>query len=377
MSRADPTSRSVLLVVEQLRRRVPGGIGTYVRGLLTGLARLEEHGGQPFDLTLYASRAAPDPLDGLGRPIRTSPLPSPLLTRAWDRGLAHAPRGATVVHGLSLASPPIGRGDPARLVVTVHDLAWRDHPDSTTARGRRWHEGALRRAIRRADAFVVPSGAVATGLAAAGADPVKVHIVAEGADHLAPPDRAAADAVLRRAGVSGRYLLAVSTLEPRKNLRRLVSAYRVARPQLPEPIPLVVAGPLGWGDSGLGADEAEGVLTVGRVEGGALSALYAGASAFVYVPLVEGFGLPPIEAMAAGVPVVVSASVPSVSESPIDGVATVVDPTDEQAIARAMVAMFDDPNLAATLVANGRALAAMRTWETAAAGHVAVWDSLS
>ncbi|MGH9007153.1 MAG: hypothetical protein ACRDV6_05480, partial [Acidimicrobiales bacterium] len=117
MSREDRSSRPVLLVVEQLRRRVPGGIGTYVRGLLTGLARLQEHRGQSLDLTLFASRAAPDPLVGLGRPIRTSALPSPLLTRAWDRGVAHAPRGAAVVHGLSLAAPPIRRGDPARLVV--------------------------------------------------------------------------------------------------------------------------------------------------------------------------------------------------------------------------------------------------------------------
>ncbi|MGH9006986.1 MAG: glycosyltransferase, partial [Acidimicrobiales bacterium] len=113
------------------------------------------------------------------------------------------------------------------------------------------------------------------------------------------------------------------------------------------------------------------------LEGGALSALFAGAAAFVYVQLVEGFGLPPVEAMAAGVPVIASRSVPSVSESPIDGVAAVVDPTDEDAIAAAMRSVLGDPAWAASLVANGKALAAMRTWEAAAAGHVAVWDSLS
>ena len=176
MSPGERPSPSVVLVVEQLRRRVPGGIGTYVRGLLAGLARVEARDGRALDLTLFASRAVPDPLVGLGRPIRTASLPSPLLTRAWDRGLLHAPRGTSVVHGLSLASPAVARADPARLVVTAHDLAWRDHPESTTLRGRRWHEGALRRALRRADAFVVPSRSVAEGLIDAGADAGSVQV---------------------------------------------------------------------------------------------------------------------------------------------------------------------------------------------------------
>jgi len=375
------TSRpSVLLAVEQLRRTVPGGIGTYAQGLLAGLATLDASratGDEPTALTLFASHVAPDPLARWGRPVRTSRLPSRVLTRAWDLGLARAPSGFDVVHGVSLAAPALARGDRGTLAVTVHDLAWRSHPEATTARGRRWHEAALRRALSRADAFVVPSASVAHDLIAAGAAADAVSVIPEGSDHLPPPDRAGAAAILRASGVDGPYLLAVSTLEPRKNLRRLLEAYREARPALPEPLPLVVAGPLGWGDPGVDGAEIDGVVAVGHVEGAALSGLYAGATALAYVPLAEGFGLPPLEAMAAGSPVVVSTAVPSVTEGSEDPPALVVDPTDTHAIAHALIAVVSDRGLSDSLRMRGSAFAKARTWEAAAAAHLGLWERLS
>jgi glycosyltransferase involved in cell wall biosynthesis len=279
------------------------------------------------------------------------------------------------VHGLSLAAPARrGRG---ALAVTVHDLAWRSHPGATTARGRRWHEAALGRALRRADAFVVPSAAVAAALAEAGAAAGTVNVIGEGADHLPAPDRAGATAVLSASGVEGPYLLAVATLEPRKNLRRLVEAYAAARPALPEPLPLVVAGPLGWGESGLNGPGTDGVVAVGHVEGATLSGLYAGATAFAYVPLAEGFGLPPVEAMVAGTPAVVSTAVPSVTEAEGDAPALLVDPNDTDAIAAALVAIVCDRTLAEALRARGTSFATSLTWEAAAAGHLALWERLS
>ncbi|MGH9062841.1 MAG: glycosyltransferase, partial [Acidimicrobiales bacterium] len=136
------------LAVEQLRRRVPGGIGTYALGLLQGLAAL---GHEAPDVTLLASRAArrPDPLAHLGFPVRTSMLPPALLTRAWDAGLGPAlgarggGAGLDVVHAVSLAAPA---GGATPLVVCVHDVAWRSLPGALPPRGRRWHEAALRRA---------------------------------------------------------------------------------------------------------------------------------------------------------------------------------------------------------------------------------------
>jgi len=373
--------RSVLVVVEQLRRAVPGGIGTYASGLLAGLAALESsreaREDEAVSVTLFASRVTPDPLVGLGRPIMTSRLPSKLLTRAWDLGVLRAPSGYDVVHGASLATPALSRAGRSVLSAMVHDLAWRTYPEATTRRGRRWHEGALRRALARADAFVVPSATVAADLLAAGAPAAAVIVIPEGADHLPPPDTDGAEAILRASGVFGPYLLAVSTLEPRKNLGRLLAAYQAARPSLPEPFPLVVAGPLGWGDDELGEVTPDGVVRVGHVEGAALAGLYAGAAAFVYVPLAEGFGLPPLEAMAEGTPVVASSAVPSVAEGEGERPALLVDPLDTDEIAQGLVRIVSDTALAEALRARGSSWAGSRTWADTAAAHVSLWRRLT
>lgn len=374
----DDEPRPVLLAVEQLRRAVPGGIGTYTRGLLRGLAELDRSDGldgsaPPVSVTLHASRRSPDPLAQFGRPVLTAPLPSRVLTRAWGVRLVRSPPGFDVVHSVSLAAPAPRDGE--RLVVMVHDLAWRTHPDATTGRGRRWHERALRRALVRAAALVVPSQTVASQLVAAGAPRAAVRVIGEGADHLEAPDEAGAAAILRASGVGGPYLLAVSTLEPRKNLRRLLDAYRAARTDMAVPLPLVVAGAFGWGDPGL--DEAEeGVVPVGHVEGATLAGLYRKAAALAYVPLAEGFGLPPLEAMCLGTPVLASTGVPSVAEAPGDPPALLVDPFDVDAIAAGLVRIVTDHDLGRRLRASGAAFAATCTWSSAAAAHVALWREL-
>ncbi len=126
-------------------------------------------------------------------------------------------------------------GSPSRLSVTVHDVAWRRHPEATTARGRRWHEAALRRARDCGASLVVPSRLVAADLVAFGVDEARITIVRGGTDHLAPPDEDATAALLRRVGVAGEYLLTVGTLEPRKNLDRLVQAFRPCALRCPSP----------------------------------------------------------------------------------------------------------------------------------------------
>ena len=390
-------SDRVVVAAEQLRRRIPGGIGRYAQGLLRGLREL---GGQQIELV--ASRhlgAGPDPLAAWGFPVRACALPAPLLTAAWDRGLAPV-RRAGLVHSVSLAAPPVRPAHPrggAALVVTVHDLAWRLHPEATTARGRRWHEAALRRALEKADAFVVPSAAVADALVAAGADRARVRAIAHGADHLPAADTQGAQALLRHLGVAEGYLLTVATLEPRKNLRRLVAAFQLARPSFPEAWPLVVVGPRGWGDSGLEHVEREGVVAAGSVDDAVLAALYARARAFAYVALEEGFGLPPLEAMACGVPVVASRTVPVATAPPgatpappgatpappgatpsasvgIPEAALRVDPATVEGIADALVRVASDEALRASLVANGLALAASLTWKASAKAHVEWWE---
>ena len=358
----------ILLVVEQLRRRVPGGIGRYVTGLLQGLAELAEAGEVVPALTLYASRprGRPDPL-GVHGPLRTSWLPGPVLTRAWDLGLLRAPGAKALVHATSMAAPPTS----APLVVTVHDTAWRQVPDSFPPRGRRWHEASLRRARRRASMLVVPSEAVARDLTDAGVDPAMVVVIPLGADHLPAPDHARAGALLDRLGVGGEFLLSVGTLEPRKNLVGLLAGYERARPLLPEPWPLVVVGPRGWGTQPVSSSTAAGVVWAGPVDDTTLAALYARARLLAYVPLVEGFGLPPVEAMRQGTPVLATA-MPSLGAA-----ARVVDPARAVDIAAGLVEVATDDGLRRELVARGTARADELTWKASARAHRDLWASMT
>ena len=353
----------VLLVAEQLRRRVPGGIGTYVAGLARGLRGTA---GGP-DLSLWASRARrePDPLASLG-PLVTSPLPGRLLVRAWDRGLLGCPAGYDVLHAASLAVPP-PRGTPT--TVLVHDLAWRVVPDAYPPRGRRWHEGALRRALLRASVLAVPTAAAADELVAAGAPGGLVRVLEDpyGCDHLPSPDDASVSELLTRLGVPTEYLLTVSTLEPRKNLPRLLAAYGSARPRLPEPWPLLVVGPSGWGKA---LRPEPGVHLVGPVDGAVLAALYRRARLVAYVPRHEGFGLPAVEAMHACAPVVAT-PMPSTA-----GAALEVDPADEAAIADALVRVAAEEGLRSRLVTAGLLRAGELTWDAAARRHLDLWASL-
>ncbi len=354
--------RGVVLVVEQLRRSVPGGIGTYARGLVKGLLSLAEAERPPFRLYASRHRGSSDPLGDLGLPVKTSVLPEALAVPAWRAGLGRIGRDAAVVHAVSFALPPTA----APLTLAVHDLAWRIIPSAYPAHGRRWHERALRRVAGRVACAIVPSGATARALGEAGVGlgEDRIAVVEEGSDHLAPADPVATGEVLSRLGVVGDFLLAVGTREPRKNLGRLFAAYALAARQV-GPMPLVVVGPVGWGDPA--EVPPKGVVFAGPVVGSVLAGLYARARLLAYVPLVEGFGLPVVEGMRAGLPVVASA-VPGSA-----GAAFEVDPSDVEAIADGLVRVASDEVLRARLVAAGRARVEPLTWRATAEGHLAVW----
>lgn len=354
----------VLLLVEQLRRKAAGGIGTYVLGLIQGLTDMSDAGRPDIELFASRPRTKPDDLARLGFPLRSSVLPGPLLTRAWDRGVLRAPGGYDVVHALSMATAEPGS---AALVSTVHDLLWRHVPDTYPARGRAWHEAALQRSLARSDRFLVPSEVVADDLVHAGASPDRVAVVPMGCDHLPAPDSDAVDALLSRLGVVGPFLLSVGTMEPRKNLMRLALAYDRMRSSLPEPWPLVVVGPSGWGEQ---LHEHQGVVLAGMVTQSELAGLYARARLLAYVPLMEGFGLPPVEAMLAGAPVVAS-NVPSTA-----GAAYQVDPHDTDSIAEGLLVVATDEITRHQLETAGRRHAAELSWSTIAQRHVGLWEEV-
>ncbi|GAC1595702.1 MAG: glycosyltransferase family 1 protein [Acidimicrobiales bacterium] len=359
---------AVTLVVDQLRQRPTSGIATYSRGLLQGLRAM---GDAAPALTLAASRApvGPDALAAWGLPVHSSPLPGRLATRAWGRdlGTGFVGRGASapqVLHATSFATP-YPKGVPVAMM--IHDLAWREVPETFPERGRRWHEAALARAITHAQLIITPSQRTAELVAAAGMPDAAIEVIAEGSDHLPPADPIAGAALLQSLGVTGPYLLSVSTLEPRKNLERLMDAYVGVRERLPDPWPLVVVGPSGWGPQ---LAPRSGVKLAGPVSDPVLVSLYQGARCLAYVPLVEGWGLPPVEAMAACTPVVAS-PMPSTAGAGIE-----VDPCDVAAIGRALVVASADEARRSELVTAGLLRVRDLTWERAAVDHAAAWERL-
>jgi glycosyltransferase involved in cell wall biosynthesis len=354
-------STPVLVVAEQLRRQVSGGIGTYVDSLLRRLAARDD-----VDAEVWASRLfrGKDPLGAYDLPVRCATYPSRVLSRLWDRGYAAPPAGRSIVHATSVMVPPKAK---RLMTAMVHDIAWRSFPDAYPPRGRAWHEAALGRTMERADTIFTPSVQTANDLVGDGVDRDRVVVVPLGSDHLPPPDKASAEAVLRRAGVDGPFLLAVGTLEPRKNLSRVMAAYAKVRPSLPAAMPLVVVGPHGWGNE---VRPVDGVVLTGGVDAPALAALYELCHVFVSAPLVEGFGLPALEAMHAGAPVM-SSPIPSVGDA-----SYIVDPSSVVAIAEGIGRVANDDVLRRQLADRGLVRAGRLTWEATVDAHVRAWDAL-
>jgi len=338
------------------------GIGRATRELARALVEVEDLRVHLFGHCLARARvpaSAPR-----GARLHRLPIAGRLLPALERLGLGaeRLAGGAALVHWTDYVQPPV-RSAPR--VLTVHDLAF--------VRDERWHGAAAaglrertRRAVARATALVTPSRATAEDLRAFAPDAPRARVIPWGGDHV-PTER------LPRVGRFDDYVLCVGTVEPRKNHLGLLEAWR----RLPRPRPhLVVAGARGWECdeivAALRAAEQQGALTwLDRVQDAELWSLLQHARALVYPSLWEGFGFPPLEAMALGVPVIAH-DVPPLREACGDA-ACYADATDAAALADAIAARLGDERARRDAVRAGRALAADRTWRACAEQHAALY----
>ncbi len=330
----------VLLTVEAAWHTVPGGTARVAVDLGAALSRLEG-----LHVTGVAARHRSDPPADFQPTVPTvhHRLPRPLLYEAWSRGprpRIRTWRDTDVVHSTTLVVPPLS-GAP--LVASVHDLAFRRHPDRFPPRARRLFERAWRRVLERADAVVCPSVATSADLRAGGLEADRLHVIPLGHDPLTV-DEDEVRGVVDRYGLEDQYVLATGTLEPRKNLPTLVAAY--GRVAARHDVQLVLAGPRGWGESvdrvlePLPRAQRERVVVTGQVPTRDLAALYRGATVFCYPSLLEGFGLPVLEAMSYGAPVITSSG--TATEEVAGGAAVTIDPSSVDELADALDCLLGD-----------------------------------
>lgn len=367
-SSADANPR-LAVVTEQLLAPVPGGTGRFTRELAAALVATAPSASVSGWCAWHSSTRAAQ-IDGLDGPHRLV-LGRRALSVVWERGIGPVPRKADVVLAPTLLVPP-RKGRP--LVVTVPDTVPWSHPETLTPRGVAFHRRMARRAAAEADAILVYTHAVrAEVIELFGIESDRIHVVGAGASAIVTT--APRDAIQRRLtlGLPAAYALTVSTLEPRKGLDVVLDALAVG-----PTLPLVVVGQPGWGgvdlaaamrERGLGSDR---VLALGKIADLDLAAVLAGATVLVAPSRAEGFGLPVLEAMAAGVPVVCS-DIPAFAEVGA-GVPLVFPVGDAAALASAMQRLRDDAGLGASAAERGRERARSYSWDRTAAK---VWAVVS
>ncbi len=355
----------VALTLEQCWHRVPGGTAVAALGMARSLNARDD-----VDVVGVAA-AHHSPAPAAWAPpveVRHLSLPRPLLYESWHRlrrpGVESATGEVQVIHATTIAMPP--RRSP--VVMTMHDLAFLHEPAHFTPRGLRFFRRGLELALQEADVIVCPSEATRADCERVGFEPRRLRVIPLGVDAAAATPQQIED-VRRRHNLTKPYVLWTGTIEPRKNLPRLLQAFR----SLDTEADLALAGPKGWNEDlePLIADLEGRVRPLGFVPHPDLGPLYAGAEAFCFPSLLEGFGFPVLEAMAQGTPVVTSKRT---STEEVAGEAGVlVDPLDPSSIAEGLRSVLEDVTLARKLAEAGRARAANYSWSKTAEGLADVY----
>lgn len=371
-----PVGPTVALYGHRLGRSAGTGISVYVRELIPAIAA-EAAGGRYRYCMGGSPEPADDPPPKVGLPLGRAPGPRKLLHAIWtevglpkaDRFLGHP----DLIHVLYPSCPVPSR---APIVYTVHDLMPLTNPEWFDARERRMFHRAVGDAARRAIALIADSTSIADQLQdGLGVNPGRIHVVPLGASgaFAQPHTHDEVSAVCKRHGVvPGRYAVMVGAVSVRKNPGPVIAALAGYGD-----LKLVMIGPPGAGADQVEADIrrrhlSDRVNMTGWLPREELTALLSGAVALVHPSLDEGFGMTPLEAMAAGIPAVVSDA--GALPETVGDAALVVAAGDPEAWGRALERVVGDEPLRTRLVDNGLARAAQFTWAATARGTIAVYD---
>lgn len=352
------------------------GVSQYIHWLMTLLPGIASH----MRFTAFggdAARGYPGWNTCLARTLGSSAIARIL----WEQtGLPRQSRRERLdlFHSTVYAGPLLSR---CPQVVTLHDLSFYLFPHLFPPARRAYLQWITRETTRRAEAVIAVSASTARdAVEILNISPDRVRVIPNGVSpDLRPPTEAEVTSLRARYTLPEKYVLYLGTLEPRKNLPVLVQAYALAR-RLGVDHALVLAGGKGWYDEPIytaikEAGVGEHVRMPGYIPAEDLAALYGGADLFVYPSLYEGFGLPPLEAMACGTPVLVSnvSAVPEV----VGSAGVTVNPREPEQIAAEMVALLGDEERRQMLAAAGLERAAGFSWENTARRTATLYDEVA